>query len=49
MRETIVIMLTLVCHLTVSAQQAETIESFIANSHELEWYAAQAEEPGKRR
>jgi RNA polymerase sigma factor (sigma-70 family) len=36
-------MLTLVCNLTVRAQQAETIESFIANSHEPEWYAAQAE------
>ena len=43
MRKTIVMMLTLVCNLTVRAQQAETIESFIANSHEPEWYAAQAE------
>ena len=43
MKKTIVMMLTLVCNLTVRAQQAETIESFIANSHEPEWYAAQAE------
>ena len=43
MRKTIVMMLTLVCNLTVRAQQAETIESFIANSHEPEWYMAQAE------
>ena len=43
MKKTIVIMLTLVCNLTARAQQTETIESFVANSHEPEWYAAQAE------
>ena len=43
MRETIVIMLTLMCSLAVRAQQVETIESFVANSHEPEWYAAQAQ------
>ena len=48
MRKTIVMMLTLACCLTVRAQQAETIESFIANSHEPEWYAAQAEAWQKR-
>ena len=43
MRKTIVIILALASHYMASAQQAETIESFIANSHEPEWYAAQAE------
>ncbi len=43
MKKTIVIMLALVCNLTARAQQTETIESFVANSHEPEWYAAQAE------
>ena len=43
MRKTIVIILALVSHYMASAQQAETIESFVANSHEPEWYAAQAE------
>ena len=43
MRKTIVMMLMLMCNLTIRAQQAEAIESFIANSHEPEWYAAQAE------
>lgn len=48
MRKTIVIMLALACSLNASAQQAETIESFVANSHEPEWYAAQAEAWQKR-
>jgi len=43
MKKTIVIMLALVCNLTARAQQTETIESFVANSHEPEWYAAQAD------
>lgn len=43
MKKTIVIMLTLLGNLTARAQQPETIESFVANSHEPEWYAAQAE------
>ena len=43
MRKTIVIALALTCQLFAFAQKAETIESFVANSHEAEWYAAQAE------
>ena len=43
MRKTIVIILALVSHCIANAQQAETIESITANSHEPEWYAAQAE------
>ena len=48
MRKTIVIILTLVSHCIANAQQAETIESITANSHEPEWYAAQAEAWQKR-
>ena len=48
MRKTIVIILALVSHCIASAQQAETIESITANSHEPEWYAAQAEAWQKR-
>ena len=43
MRKTIVIILALVSHCIANAQQTETIESITANSHEPEWYAAQAE------
>lgn len=44
MKKTIVITLALMglAHLTY-AQKAETIESFVANSHEAEWYGQQAE------
>ena len=48
MRKTIVIILALVSHCIANAQQAETIESITANSHEPEWYAAQAEAWQKR-
>ncbi|MBO7069296.1 MAG: hypothetical protein J6W52_11600 [Bacteroidaceae bacterium] len=43
MRKTIVIALALTCQIFAFAQKAETIESFVANRHETEWYAAQAE------
>lgn len=43
MRKTIVIALALTCQLFAFAQKAETIESFVANSHEAEWYGQQAE------
>ena len=48
MKKTIVIILALVSHCIANAQQAETIESITANSHEPEWYAAQAEAWQKR-
>ena len=48
MRKIIVIILALVSHCIANAQQAETIESITANSHEPEWYAAQAEAWQKR-
>ncbi len=48
MRKTIAIILALVSHCIANAQQAETIESITANSHEPEWYAAQAEAWQKR-
>ena len=48
MRKTIVIILALVSHCIANAQQAEIIESITANSHEPEWYAAQAEAWQKR-
>lgn len=48
MRKTIVIILALVSHCIANAQQTETIESITANSHEPEWYAAQAEAWQKR-
>lgn len=36
-------MLALMCNALTHAQKAETIESFVANSHEPEWYGEQAE------
>lgn len=42
MRKTVIIVLTLICSAFAYAQEAETIESIIANSHKPEWYAAQA-------
>ena len=43
MKKTIVIILALMCNALTHAQKAETIESFVANSHEPEWYGEQAE------
>ena len=43
MRKTIVILMALMGNMWGFAQKAETIETFVANKHELEWYAAQAE------
>ena len=43
MKRSIILFLTLVCGAFAFAQKAETIESFVANGHETEWYAAQAE------
>jgi len=43
MRKTIVILLALMGNMWSFAQKAETIETFVANSHEPEWYAAQVE------
>ena len=43
MRKTIVILMALMGNMLVYAQKAETIETFVANKHEPEWYAAQAE------
>ena len=40
---TIIIMLALMGNMFIYAQKAETIESFVANKYETEWYAAQAE------
>ena len=40
---TIIIMLALMGNMWTFAQKAETIETFVANKHEPEWYAAQAE------
>ena len=39
---TIIIMLALMGNMFIYAQKAETIESFVANKYETEWYAAQA-------
>jgi len=43
MRKTIVILMALMGNMWGFAQKAETIESIVANTHEPEWYAAQAE------
>ena len=43
MRKTIVILMALMGNMWGFAQKAETIETFVANKHEPEWYAAQAE------
>ena len=43
MRKTIVILMALMGNMWGFAQKAETIETFVANSHEPEWYAAQIE------
>ena len=43
MRKTIVILMALMGNMWGFAQKAETIESIVANTHEPEWYATQAE------
>ena len=43
MRKTIVILMALMGNMWGFAQKAETIETFVANKHEPEWYAAQEE------
>lgn len=43
MRKTIVILMALMGNMWGFAQKSETIETFVANKHEPEWYAAQAE------
>ena len=43
MRKTIVILMALMGNMWGFAQKAETMETFVANKHEPEWYAAQAE------
>ena len=43
MRKTIVILMALMGNMWGFAQKAETIESIVANTHEPEWYAVQAE------
>ena len=43
MRKIIVILMALMGNMWGFAQKAETIETFVANKHEPEWYAAQAE------
>lgn len=43
MRKTIVILMALMGNMWGFAQKAETIETFVANSHEPDWYAAQVE------
>jgi len=43
MKRTIIIAYALMCGTLAFAQKAETIESFVANSHETEWYGEQAE------
>ena len=48
MRKTIVILMALMGNMWGFAQKAETIETFVANKHEPEWYAAQAEEWQKK-
>lgn len=48
MRKTIVILMALMGNMWSFAQKAETIETFVANKYEPEWYAAQAEEWQKK-
>lgn len=43
MKKTIVITLGLMCNMLAFAQKAETIESFITNNHDKEWYKEQAD------
>lgn len=44
MRQLFIMAIMLIASLTASAQKkAETIESFVANSHEAEWYGSQAQ------
>ena len=43
MRKTIVILMALMGNMWTFAQKAETVETFVANKYEPEWYAAQAE------
>lgn len=43
MRKTIVILMALMGNMWTFAQKAETVETFVANKYELEWYAAQVE------
>lgn len=43
MRKTIVILLALMGNMWTFAQKAETVETFVANKYEPEWYAAQVE------
>ena len=43
MKRSIIVLYALMCEAFAFAQKAETIESFVANGHETEWYAAQAE------
>ena len=43
MRKTIVILMALMGNMWSFAQKAETIETFVANKYEPEWYAAQVE------
>ena len=48
MRKTIVILMALMGNMWTFAQKAETVETFVANKYEPEWYAAQAEEWQKK-
>ena len=48
MRKTIVILMVLMGNMWTFAQKAETVETFVANKYEPEWYAAQAEEWQKK-
>lgn len=43
MNKTLCLTLAFVCCALCNAQKAETIESFITNSHETEWYGQQAQ------
>ena len=43
MRKTIVILMALMGNMWTFAQKAETVETFVANKYEPEWYAAQVE------
>lgn len=43
MKRSIIVLYALMCGAFAFAQKAETIESPVANRHETEWYAAQAE------
>ena len=43
MKRSIIVLYALMCGAFAFAQKAETIESPVANGHETEWYAAQAE------